>query len=65
MANSIRFDPKKIEYLSALGADERKRLVADIERAHELHSHHIRKAMAEALNHLPWLLRGPVRKFFS
>ena len=65
MAKPPPFNPSKVEFLSALSADERKRLVADVERAQQAHSHHIRKAMAEALNHLPWLLRAPVKKFFS
>jgi hypothetical protein len=58
-------DLRKVETLSALGEDERRQLVADIERAQQAHSLRIRKAMAEALNHLPWILRAPVKKFFS
>ena len=65
MAKPAPIDLNKVEALSALSEDERKRLLADIERAQQLHSHHIRKAMAESLNHLPWFLRAPVKKFFS
>ncbi len=65
MARSPAFDPAKVDFLSGLSEDARKRLVADVARAQQMHSLHIRKAMAEALNHLPWILRAPVKKIFS
>ena len=65
MGKPAPIDLGRVEALSALSEDERKRLLADIARAQQMHSVHIRKAMAEALNHLPWILRGPVRKFFA
>ena len=65
MARPPAFDPAKVEFLSALDEQARKRLMADVERAQQMHSLRIRKAMAEALNQLPWILRGPVRKIFS
>lgn len=65
LAKLLRATPAKLEPLSRLSEDDRKRLAADIERAHQHHSTHIRRAMAEALDHLPWILRGPVKKIFS
>lgn len=61
----LRAPAAKLGFLDHLGDAERQRLAEDVARASQLHSHHIRKAMAEALNHLPWILRAPVKKFFS
>ncbi len=65
MARLAPINLKKIDALSALSEDERKRLLADIERARQLHSTHIRRAMADALNHIPWILRAPVKAIFK
>jgi hypothetical protein len=65
LAKLLRAIPKKLEFLDELADADRKRLAEDVARASQLHSHHIRKAMAEALNHIPWILRAPVRKLFS
>jgi len=61
----LRAPAGKLSFLDALSEADRKRLAEDVARASQLHSHHIRKAMAEALNHIPWILRAPVRKLFS
>jgi hypothetical protein len=64
LARLLRAAPGKLDPLSKLSEEDRARLASDIERAHQHHSTHIRRAMAEALNHLPWILRGPVKKIF-
>jgi hypothetical protein len=60
----LRVSPAKLAFLDALSEADRKRLAEDVARASQLHSHHIRKSMAEALNHIPWILRAPVRALF-
>lgn len=65
LAKLLHADAAKVEFLSALGEDGRKRLVADVEQAHKSHSRHLRQSMQDALNHIPWLLRGPIRKLFG
>lgn len=65
LAKLLHATPKKLELLSKLGEDERRKLAADLERAQQSHSHHLRRAMAQALDHIPWPMRGLVRKLFS
>lgn len=61
----LRTTPAKLSFLDKLDDADRQKLAEDVARASTLHSHHIRKSMAEALNHIPWILRAPVRKLFS
>jgi hypothetical protein len=65
LARLLRSPPEKLDFLEPLTAAERQQLAGDIEQARQAHSQHIRGAMAEALDHLPWLLRGPVKKLFG
>jgi hypothetical protein len=64
LARLLRVTPAKLDFLDALSEADRKHLAEDVARASQLHSHHIRKAMAEALDHIPWILRAPVKKLF-
>lgn len=65
LARLLRTQPAKLDFLSALSDAERQQLASDIDGARKEHSRHIRGAMEEALNHLPWLLRAPIKKLFG
>ena len=54
-----------LEFLGVLDEDAQQQLLTDIERAHAAHGNHIHKKMEEALGHLPWLIRGPIKKMFG
>lgn len=60
----LRASPAKLDFLDPLADADRTRLAEDVARASQLHSHHIRKSMADALQHIPWILRAPIRKLF-
>ena len=64
LAKLLRTTPAKLQFLDALGEADRQKLAEDVARASQLHSHHIRKSMADALHHIPWILRAPVRALF-
>ena len=65
LARALRTPPAKVDFLEALSPAERQKLAADIERARRSHSRHIHDKMEEALDHLPWLIRAPVKKLFG
>lgn len=51
--------------LEALGKDAQQQLAADLKSAHEAHDAFLQKSMEEALNHIPRLLRGAVKKILG
>ncbi|MDX1669722.1 MAG: hypothetical protein R3194_09910 [Limnobacter sp.] len=51
--------------LEALSAKAQKQLAADLEAAHEEHDAFLQKSMEDALNHIPRLLRGAVKKILG
>jgi len=61
----LRTQPAKLDFLGGLSEADRQKLAGDIDGARQAHSKHIRGSMEEALNHLPWLLRAPVKKLFG
>lgn len=65
LARLLRSPAAKLDFLGGLSEAERQKLAADIDGARQAHSKHIRGSMEEAINHLPWLLRAPVRKLFG
>ena len=65
LARMLGAPPTRMEFLAPLSDAQRVQLAADIERARKAYASHIRERMAEALNHIPWLLRGPVKKLFG
>lgn len=65
LAQLLHTDAAKLDFLSALSASDQTQLAADVKSAHEAHAAHIKSKMAEALDHLPWLLRAPMKKLFG
>ncbi|HVT36981.1 MAG TPA: hypothetical protein VHE37_15430 [Nevskiaceae bacterium] len=65
LARQLGVPPARVEFLASLSDAQRRQLAADLERAREQHARHIRGLMDEALNHLPWLLRAPIKKLFG
>ena len=65
LAELLHASPAQLEFLSGLSGADQKKLAADIQAAHSAHARHIKEKMEEALGHLPWLIRGPVRKLFG
>lgn len=65
LARLLRAQPQQLDFLAALAEADRQQLAGDIDQARKAHSKHIRGSMEEALNHLPWLLRVPVKKLFG
>ena len=55
----------ELDFLTVLPAHAQEQLVADIEAAREAHKREIVTSLEEALNHIPRLLRGPIRKIFG
>lgn len=55
----------ELAYLEVLQAVDQAQLLADIEAARKAHKREIVSSLEEALNHIPRLLRGPVRKLFG
>lgn len=51
--------------LEVLDAKSQKKLASDLADAHEKHDAFLQKSMEEALNHIPRLLRGAVKKILG
>lgn len=51
--------------LEVLDSKSQKKLAADLAAAHEKHDAFLQKSMEEALNHIPRLLRGTVKKILG
>jgi hypothetical protein len=65
LARALARPAAELGYLSRLDAGARAKLLADVERARALHGQHLRGAMENALGHIPWLLRAPMRRLFG
>ena len=55
----------ELAYLEVLQAADQAQLLADIAVARKAHKREIVGSLEEALNHIPRLLRGPIRKLFG
>lgn len=65
LAHSLGSTTRDLAFLDVLDEKALQHLQTDIERAKAQHAESLRKAMEAALNHLPRLLRGPIRKLFG
>lgn len=65
LGKALGLDATETDFLDALDAGAQQQLLADIDQAREEHRRHIREALQEALNHVPRLLRGPLKKLFG
>lgn len=54
-----------IPELEKLSAADQKKLAADLEHAHHKHDAVLKKSMDDALGHIPFLLRGAVKKILG
>ena len=54
-----------IHELDKLDAAAQQQLLADMTAAKHTHEKHLYKAMEDALGHLPWIIRTPVKKLFG
>lgn len=54
-----------LSFLDALPAKAQQQLLEDIEAARAEHKRLIIDSLNEALNHVPRLLRGPLKKIFG
>ena len=54
-----------IPELDALSAADQKKLAADLNQAHKQHDAVLKKSMDDALSHIPFLLRGAVKKILG
>lgn len=51
--------------LQALSADAQKQLATDLQTAHKKHDEFLQKSMNDAMEHIPRLLRGAVKKILG
>ena len=65
LATLLHTDTGNLEFLGGLSAADQKKLASDIEAAHKAHAKHIGEKMEEALSHIPWLIRAPIKKLFG
>ena len=65
LARLLHSPLEEVEFLSVLDTDAQSALQNDIEQAHKSHAAHIHNKMNEGLGHLPWLIRGPIKKIFG
>ncbi|MDX1495929.1 MAG: hypothetical protein R3352_00085 [Salinisphaeraceae bacterium] len=54
-----------LAFLETLSKESQNQLTADIEAARKAHKKEIIASLNEALDHVPRLLRGPIRKIFG
>lgn len=54
-----------LEFLAELDEAVQQRLLDDIDQAKQAYREHIEQSLDEALNHIPRLLRGPIKKLFG
>lgn len=55
----------ELAFLESLPDKAQATLLEDIEAARQTHKQEIVGSLEEALNHIPRLLRGPIRKIFG
>ena len=65
LSKALGLKASETEFLSALNSAAQQQLITDIASARKAHSQHIREALEEALNHIPRLIRGPIKKLFG
>lgn len=56
---------QNLEFLASLDDAAQQQLVADIAQAKQAYRKNIENSLDEALNHIPRLLRGPIKKLFG
>ncbi len=65
LAELLHTDAGKLDFLAPLSASQQQQLASDVQSAHSAHAAHIKEKMEEALSHIPWLIRGPIKKLFG
>ncbi len=55
----------EIKEVAALSVEQQQQLLKDLQAAKRTHEKHLNQAMQDALGHLPWIIRGPVKKMFG
>jgi hypothetical protein len=64
-ASLLKAIGEPIPELELLSADAQKQLAADLSVAHQKHDAFLQKSMEDALSHIPFLLRGAVKKILG
>lgn len=65
LAIALDQPPGELAFLEALPDKAQTMLLADIEAARDAHKRQIVARLEEALEHIPRLLRGPIKKIFG
>ncbi len=65
IAEALGTSPDQVVFLEVLDDEARRRLLGDLEDARAAHAAHIESSMRRAFNHVPRLLRRPLRKLFG
>ena len=65
IAEALGTSPGELAFLEVLDDAARQRLLADLEDARAAHAAHIESSMRKAFNHVPRILRRPLRKLFG
>lgn len=65
LAKLLEVSPSDLAFLKPLGEGAHTRLHTDVTRARDEHATTLKRAMEDALDHLPRLLRLPIRKLFG
>lgn len=65
LSNSLGKPADELGFLAALDDQAQQRLLDDIQHARQEHRDNIKQSLEDALNHVPRLLRGPLRKIFG
>lgn len=58
-------DDRELPFLASLPPPAQHQLADDIEAARRAESADLHRQMLEALDHLPWVLRVPIRRLFG
>lgn len=65
LAEGLGQPVEELGYLQALSPTAQQQLLTDIAAARKAHKKEIIASLNEAINHVPRLLRGPIRKIFG
>lgn len=65
LAQALGKPGAELAFLGALDKAAQAKLVSDIQQARQQHRDNIEQSLADALNYIPRLLRGPIKKLFG
>ena len=51
--------------VEGLDPKEQQQLLEHLTEAKKVHEQRLNQAMLDALDHLPWIVRGPIKKIFG